>query len=538
MKIRRYESQTKLSSDPNAAIADPGAASVHGRAIADIGGALSTVAEGMMKAQEFQERTSALNKVKAGLNDVLFRASQDPDPKNTKKYMQEVMGLRNLGTEGISLRTARQNFESEYQTEANGALLKLRQMEREKTVNLGMGALLEALDQDKNAYIASGSPIEQSQILARSEYNIDNAAAVGFITPQKAFEMKKAIKTEIGMDKATSDLNAARTAEEVEAVKTALLEGAYEQNGVTMDPEKKRGILSNADSFIEKKRREAVIDQKVLQDKTEAEFAIKISNNQGSLPELQEALRAGRISLGYFETAKKAILSPEISEADKVKEYEKLLNEYNSLLNDRGSVDANFGRVAKFRQHLLEAQGRGAVLPSKATEWHKTISKTFELGLRGEFNKVNEVKKAGFNFLWMSTNRLIKDKDEQVEARAFLAEELMKRINAEEDMGKNLSPIEISDISRKILKDYIRVRYPSTLGREDVPHAVASRAGGVTQVFEGDTKIKADRSITAPKEQKVTMTDKTGKVYQIPKSLVEDAKKEGLIPAEAEDDGE
>jgi hypothetical protein len=250
-KIERYSARVPQSGASPNALASPEQYSAGGKLISDIGKALGDLGDGFVKAHETAQKQTAMNKAKLGINEILTRAAQDPDPSNIDSYAQQLDHVKAGASEGISLRNAKDAFDLEYSSAANDGLIKLRQLQREKIVDLGVSSITQGLNQLDADYL-NASPDQEEQILKRMDMLIHDGYSNGFMSAQDMIKMKEENLKQVGAKKAVHLINAAGSPEEVTAIKDALLRGDFERNGVTIDPDKKKSILSNIDSALAK----------------------------------------------------------------------------------------------------------------------------------------------------------------------------------------------------------------------------------------------------------------------------------------------
>lgn len=257
--IQRYSQKVSLSGESPKVQASPEAYSASGRAISTIGEAISTVNDQLVKAQEFAQKTTAINQAKMSISEIQARAAADPDPNNIDSYLKEIHDVHKTAGQGITLRNASDAFKLEFQSEANNAHIELAKMKRSKIVDQGVAGIHQGLTQFNSDFI-NATPDKEDIILAQTESLIHDGYAHGFITAKEAVDIKDKHFSQVGLDKANNALTNAQTVAEATAVRDAILNGRFEEHknpdgsvslkGVTMDEAKKRHLLDNAESKI------------------------------------------------------------------------------------------------------------------------------------------------------------------------------------------------------------------------------------------------------------------------------------------------
>jgi len=276
--IQRYQSKVSMTGEtPNVKVS-PELFSASGKLISDIGGALGTVAEHFVDAQETQQKIAAANNAKLLMSDVLARAQQDPDPNNTLGYAKEFEGIQKQASQGITLRNARIGFDNEFSTQLNDGLIKLNTFQREKVVDLGTAAIYESLKNDTTDYLHATDNVSEFAALARMKSRIGEGRAKGIIHATVAQKMEEKLLSEIGSDKVSYDLQRAQTPEQVEAIKQKFLSGGYTLQGVKIDEKKSLDIINSFDAYKKKKGKEATDRQATVYNQNEMDVIKKYLN--------------------------------------------------------------------------------------------------------------------------------------------------------------------------------------------------------------------------------------------------------------------
>ena len=234
-----------------------------GRETANTGEVLSSIGDQMIKAQALQEHTEASNKAEAAKNDLVFRAKNDPDYKNSQKYIDELSKIKSEASKGLTLRASKSQFESDFGSLSNSALMDIKQDSRKKMVSKGISDLGQALEQNQNSFIQEGNPTKQNQIIKRMNSLIDSHVQRGYLSPEDGQNNKKRMIENLGIKKFTHDLSSINTPEAADGIMEALRSGDYEQNGAVIDPKDKESMYKDAERYktkYEKEQKKALVD--------------------------------------------------------------------------------------------------------------------------------------------------------------------------------------------------------------------------------------------------------------------------------------
>jgi len=367
-----------------------------GRETAGAGQVLADIGDTMIKAQALQEHTEANNKATTATRELILKAKQDPDYRNSDKYIQELSAIKADASKGLTLRKSKADFDTDFATLSNAALLDIKQDSRTKMVNKGIADLNMALDQNQDLYVAEGNPIRQAQIMKRMDSLIDAHIQRGYITPESGYKLKQSRIENLGVKKFYGDLSAITTSAQADAMLKGLQEGHYEQNGVTIDPQKKESMYNTIEKYKAKLETEQVKAMKVTQNKNETEWSVAISrgeaNKLGGLNGLQEAALRGDIDTATFERLEKAMTSTEKAPASqKSAAFVKVNEDFYSLkLDDDGIAEGNsIDQLRRFRNGVIEEYNAGRL---DAADFQAFIQKTTPDYLKAQAPKFDYIR--------------------------------------------------------------------------------------------------------------------------------------------------
>lgn len=513
-KIPVAQSREKLNVETSPTAQVDERSSTSGSMFAELGRGLGDIAGQLEKAHSLAEMTKAENHTKLKLAELELRRTQDPDisEENQKKYIESADLIINEASEMVSIPFNRDIFKSEAGAQAGIAKIRLKQDFMQKTVSQAKGNFDTFLDAQYKDFIGTDNPKLQEMAILRRDRKIDQMAEAGFITREEQAKLKTELPTKWNEGYAQ---NEAYTNPQKFLDKEA--KGYYK--GV--DPKKIETLRASAQNIMDRNNREAERAQKALQNQTEGEFGQRIVAGQLPIDEINNAEVLKKISPEYANILRKYLESPKAVVAqDKAETYSNLLQEYVSLANKGQTkiVENDFGKLALFRQHVIEAGAAGAITKPKMEKWLNTINPKFQKGLDEAYRNSALVKKSAFSFLGNWTDSHLISKDERDQAKMDLVDALMTRINEEENAGP-IKPQRAAELAQEVLGEYVRSNYPELMGAKEMTNAVANKKDGVNPVYPGDTTVKADKLVGQKKtEYKVGDVITVGdKKYQVKK---------------------
>lgn len=390
MEIKIYEPKVKVTNESPNATASPGAFTEPARAMQDVGATLGAIGEKMTQAQAFKERTEAANKTREGLQNLVIEAQNDNDLPNTApKYIEKMKAIRSEAAKGITLAAARREFDSDYSTMSNAALMDIKQDQRKKIVYQGIVTAETAIDQLEAAYLTAGDPIRQEQLQKEIELTIETATSKGFYNPVEGMKKKEERIGKLGIKKFNADLAAVNDPAAAEAIIKTLKAGGYEQNGTALDPETKRAMLGQAEQYRKRYEADALRDQKILQDANEAKYAVALSRKELKDPTiLENALLKGEIGREFFEASVKSITTTEKApNSEKSKAFVELNEKFLSLKFDEDDYasDNDQATLQKFRLDVTNAYNEGKLDSEDFQKWIERTTPDFIDGQKDKF---------------------------------------------------------------------------------------------------------------------------------------------------------
>ena len=515
--------------------------SASGRAIADVGGALSEITASLTKAQEHQQKTTALNQAKMMKSEIVAKYAADPNPDNYDQYVQEMTDIQSKAGEGISLRNAQTAFQSDFSSEYNSGLMEMNKLKRTKIVELGSMAVQQELDMHVQDFLTS-DPTNEPRVLQNIDSALEAGMANGYFTPKEAMEMREKNLKALGVEKVGNQMNLAmqsKSAEQIEIIKQNLLAGVYEQNGIEISASDKKSILGTLDSAIKKidqEKTEAIKLERATNDQTLTKKVLE--ENYTDITEIRKlqalgaANQPGGISDGTASALTRYINDPIVQA--KAEERNALMyaipEKFFSIDADEDQ-EADKGttleKIAGFRNAALDAYQNGQISKEQLAEKFRATEDVFQAGIQGVASQGHKNGQVAWKFYkdWFSKNlnglsikeagkttRYKMSEEEMREGLTQVGNRLMERMRK--------APIEDSEIpavTQDILKRYLVTKYPELANKVGTPSAIVSN-GSVWEMGEGDAKADAKR-VPEPTDYKTAkagdVLDLKGKKYRV-----------------------
>lgn len=440
MKIEKYESKVNQSGAGVSAQADSTAFTQSGRQLSEIGQTLGGIGQKMTQAQAYQEHTNAMNTAHAQMNELQLKQQADPNYKNADAYVEEMAKIRNTAGKGITLGSARRQFENDFTSLLNEKTMAVKQNARVKLVDAGAAAMQNGINQLAADYKTEGNPVKQRQILGRMNMLIEGATARGFIDNEQGVTKRQAILSKIGEEKLGYDIDSQNTVEGLERVREAAASGAYEQNGVNINAKAKRTLLGLIDNKIKKQEQEALKAVKEEINATETELgnrAVYGGKKPGVMPlsldEINEREVLKKITPEYanilrkFKTEPKVVVSKQ-EKAKAVAEMAGKLFEIDSDNDETVDKDVTLKQVSDYRIAAFDRHNKGALTD---TQLGKALGAS-ELAFR---NGLQETMDPSFGFAQKVWNFFVpkfmelKPKEQKEEMQAFVFDQLTDRMS-------------------------------------------------------------------------------------------------------------
>lgn len=201
---------------------------------AKVGAAATDAASKFAVAFQSAKDTAADLNTKTSVADITSRAEVDTDINAFNKYSQELDKAYQSNAKGIS-GEAEQRLKHEIGLEK----IKLQGTFRKKQIDSDRANTLGLIDLQVN------DPRPDSLLYVKSL--LDQKVSLGVYSREDAYKLYQKANDDLGVNKINKDLYQAKTPDDVDAVTEKITSGAYEQGGVTIEPDKKKSLLDIAD---------------------------------------------------------------------------------------------------------------------------------------------------------------------------------------------------------------------------------------------------------------------------------------------------
>lgn len=279
-----------LTSQPvNAFQRDPGAA---GENISTIGRGMAEVGEMFKRANLVAEKTKAQNDLDARLNDIHDRASKDPDTSKEKmqQYDDEIKSSVSDASQLITIPEERSFFNLDAQSKGDIYKNKVGAIFFKKKVNQAKADADIFFSNKKNDFITTLNPAEKQTAMVERDTKIQEMVNAGFLDPDDATTLrfkqtKDWAKSQVEYDIATNP----------ELAKD-LLKGKHYPD---IDEEDRVQLLSDANSAVNKQRRDAEDGLEINRISNEADYLTRLSTGDLSwmnVADVANDVRAGNVS--------------------------------------------------------------------------------------------------------------------------------------------------------------------------------------------------------------------------------------------------
>ena len=463
----------------------------------------SSIGDQMVKAQALQEQTEASNKATMAMNELKRQSSQDPDYKNSEKYLQQIDKIKTASAKGLTLKASRLAFDDDFFGMSESVKMDIKNNSHKKMVSKGIADLGMAIDNSYKQYLLEGDTIRQGQLVKRVDYLIDSHVDRGYLSPESGMAEKQKFKNMVGVAKFDTDLRAVTDPAGIDGLIEGLKKGDYEKNGVVIDGKTKETLIKDARSFKIKYGAEIKRQQRVQLDQNETVYGKKILTGELGIQDVYALEISKEISPGYADTLRDYLKSSKaVTAKNDPVEYAKILDEYGSITSaDYQKVEEeDFGKIASVRLKIMQAAAKGVLTKATADKWMNAIQPNYKTGVDEVFLQSKAVKQTAFGWFrdWSRNNLL--DKDQRDMAKMYLSESLMARIAAEEQQGP-VTPTRANEIARETLDDYLRTTHKDLVGSEKITNSTATKKGGVRPITQDPTDAKASKTLTAKKPE-------------------------------------
>jgi len=267
-------------------------------------GTLQNITAQWSHANDVMQETDAKGKYGVGLEQIEQEAVNDPDFKNSDRYIAKLNDLKTQSLKDIDNQFLSQQLSKDFEYKNNLAFLKIKGIQAQKQIDYTKSvAVPQEIAVYQNGMISS---MTKAQFIENKDalYNtIDKNVNAGIYDYAEGEKLKKeSIKS--------TAINAIYT--DIEKGRQQIKDDYYD-----LTPEEKGKLLDEANSLEARRLKEATELQKEISYQTEANIALDIANNKyPSIQSLAQAVQAGTISSDFSNVALKTITSPEMVAAE------------------------------------------------------------------------------------------------------------------------------------------------------------------------------------------------------------------------------
>jgi len=165
-----------------------------GRALQQVGQAVSTTTDFWAKALATTQYTTAKNNTLIATNDILDRAEKDPDYNNQDKYIAELEKTTKQDPQILDS-GLRGQYDADKNLLKSNAKIKLNDVFWKKRIQHQETELQKAHDSSKDAYMLAVSPEERMQVKAGYEDIINKSFESGYIDEGAKYKLIESLDT-------------------------------------------------------------------------------------------------------------------------------------------------------------------------------------------------------------------------------------------------------------------------------------------------------------------------------------------------------
>ncbi len=514
-KIPEYSSGVRLDQAPNLGRKDESLAGAPGRMTAKVGETMVDVADQLQKARDFSETMAAKNATAQQIQDLKFKAANDPDPYSNAYEAELQKILANAGSNITSPR-ARDAYAFEAQNDVALANYDIRNTYRTKQIDFGKAGLYDTVKNAERDYTATDNPTQQAIILDSTRRTIEQGVAAGFITREEGAKRIQTLANDMDMKKA-SQVIFNDPARGLEMVKQGNFQHLTEEQKLTLQGKANSRLAKLKQDAKDRVEQEQLANsQKFFQQYMASEKDPSIA--PPTLDQIEEARAAGAaqmpggIDAESYTALKVMLTEPKAENVPQERKAELLRNladKFADLNPQKGLFGGmkvtpqktTFEKVVAYRKALLEAnQVKGLISPTQFQNRMILTEKVYDKGIN---EYVSDHSKNLFA-LWDGLTKWVEDNKAQGvfnvdEAKSLFFSEIVDRM-AENDITQDQIPV----IGKELVKKYIINKMPELAGLDDIPNNGITAAGGFKKLYSGQTALQPDFKTSAkPPAQKV-----------------------------------
>jgi len=422
------------------------------------------------KLHEQHQVISTESKARMAVQKISEEAQNDPDPFTVDERVQGK--LKELGdslSSEISSPFARARFQQSYGATAFAASNTIRQQSRQRQIDVTQADLFSRDDQLVRSFFETNDPNEKRMYVGMIESGVAQAQAGMWIEPLKARKYLEERLEELRTGQVFHDMSNLP----VESV-IHELEAGDDGRYANLRPKERVDALKHARSLQDKqtKQQDRLVDK--IEDMTEEKTALRLSNNDIEIEELQELLQGRtnpetgefeKVGMSFFEKGLNRLTKlendPDLPAAEKAGMYAELLTDFTSLRRKGKKGASTFGdaegndlqSVRVFREKVIENANHLTVAQTQM--FLESTQANFDEAMKPRINWLNriiEFSKAGLAGL----------SKEEVNIRiAELGERYLARTQS-----KELTEEQFGEEAKRVMDDDLKARNPNRTAYE------------------------------------------------------------------------
>jgi len=388
------------------------------------------------------EIMDAQNEARRRLSDLEQQAIDDPDVWNADKYIQEISTIKDETSSMVSLPYAKEKYDNSYESMALPASVSIQGTFRKRQIRDAQVKLFDGVDLMGETYRGTtGMSPKEAQVVKQlqiqnMEIAFRDAVADGLITPNQA--------------RSNIDAQKAKWAEWNDVI-----DKQVKRNKTVVDVQRNEKYLQNTGQVI-------------------------TNLEQTSVEDLIRMLGADQMKADVVDDLVSWKLDPNSPQYETNKEV--------WLEMARDSTNPNLDLV-KFNESIARAIANKDIQPSDGANLANTVQELYKnaIAFKSQDSPMLRSMRASMDYIkdWAVKHPTSQTPDQVAYS---LTNDLVRNV-----MEKKLSPEQITEEARNLVKEQVKATNPTTVGLDDVPNSVGNQKNGFNSVYEGDTKLKANK---------------------------------------------
>jgi hypothetical protein len=334
-----------------------------GNTVSSLGDVVTKIADQYEKAALLGETTRAQNQLNQRIGQLVQEASVDPDMSadRHKYYSDQLQQAVSDAQQYITLPSAKEQFNTEAQDNANMANLKINAIRIKKYINLNKAELETFQQNQETNYLNAINPVEKQKALLESDRKFDESVQGGYMTPLQAANQKIKRNQSWDENQALLDRHADPDRTLAELQKGA--NGAYKH----LTPPQRDKLITSTLIFKNKMQKENQELTAIARNASEAALIEKHLDGQLTTKEVEDLHSQKQISDSFADSMIKTLSEPVIvpNSVQRFKAYQDIVKK---IANPQTSMDDINGIITNgLKNHQL-------TLDEAKSIWRSTIT--------------------------------------------------------------------------------------------------------------------------------------------------------------------